>query len=51
MAKAVLLVTKDPHIRNLAQSIITEQQSEIELMKQLLGETSTATSSTREDGP
>ena len=51
MAKAVLLVTKDPHIHNLAQSIITEQQSEIELMKRLLGETSTATSSTREDGP
>jgi len=51
MAKAVLLATKDPRIRNLAQSIITEQQSEIELMKRLLGETSTATSSTREDGP
>jgi uncharacterized protein (DUF305 family) len=51
MAKAVLLVTKDPRIRNLAQSIITEQQSEIELMKRLLGETSTTTSSTREDGP
>src|SRR5215204_14977 len=51
MAKAVLLVTPDPRIRSLAQSIITEQQSEIELMKRLLGETSTATSSTREDGP
>ena len=53
MAKAVLLVTTDPRIRNLAQSIITEQQSEIELMKQLLGETSTfsAPSFTREDSP
>ena len=51
MAKAVLLVTTDPRIRNLAQSIITEQQSEIELMKRLLGESSAATSSTRENGP
>jgi uncharacterized protein (DUF305 family) len=51
MAKAVLLVTKDPRIRNLAQSIITEQQSEIELMKQLLGEASAPTTPTREDGP
>jgi len=51
MAKAVLLTTKDASIRNLAQSIITEQQSEIELMKRLLGETSTAASSTREEGP
>ena len=38
MAKAVLLVTKDPRIRNLAQSIITEQQAEIELMRTLLAE-------------
>jgi uncharacterized protein (DUF305 family) len=51
MAKAVLLTTNDASIRNLAQSIITEQQSEIELMKRLLGEASTATSSPREDGP
>lgn len=36
MAEAVLLVTKDPRIRNLAQSIITEQRYEIELMKTLL---------------
>src|SRR4051795_2755662 len=51
MAKAVLLTTNDASIRNLAQSIITEQQSEIELMKRLLGETSPATSSPREEGP
>jgi len=38
MAKAVLLVTKDPRVRNLAQSIITGQQYEIELMKVLLAE-------------
>jgi uncharacterized protein (DUF305 family) len=51
MAKAVLLTTNDASIRNLAQSIITEQQSEIELMKRLLGEASTAASSPREEGP
>lgn len=38
MAKAVLLATDDPRIRNLAQSIITEQQYEIELMKTMLAE-------------
>jgi uncharacterized protein (DUF305 family) len=38
MAKAVLLVTTDPRIRNLAQSIITEQQYEIDLMTHLLAE-------------
>jgi uncharacterized protein (DUF305 family) len=38
MAKAVLLVTTDPRIRNLAQSIITEQQYEIDLMTRLLSE-------------
>ncbi|KLK92978.1 hypothetical protein AA309_11575 [Microvirga vignae] len=38
MAKAVLLVTTDPRIRNLAQSIITEQQYEIDLMTRLLAE-------------
>src|SRR4051795_10033584 len=42
MAKAVLLVTKDPRIRNLAQSIITEQQYEIELMQNLLAESPAA---------
>jgi len=51
MAKAVLLVTKDPRIRNLAQSIITEQQYEVELMQRLLAESSAATSSIRENGP
>jgi len=38
MARAVLLVTTDPRIRNLAQSIITEQQYEIDLMTRLLAE-------------
>jgi uncharacterized protein (DUF305 family) len=33
MAKAVLLYTKDPAMRNLAQGIITEQQYEIQLMQ------------------
>ena len=37
MAKIVLLHTKDPRIRNLAQSIITEQQYEIDLMRTMLG--------------
>jgi uncharacterized protein (DUF305 family) len=39
MAKAVLLVTTDARIRNLAQSIITEQQYEIQLMESLLAQT------------
>lgn len=38
MAKAVLLTTKDPKIRNLAQSIITEQTYEIELMHSMLAQ-------------
>jgi uncharacterized protein (DUF305 family) len=33
MAKAVLLYGKDPQLRRLAQEIITDQQSEIELMQ------------------
>jgi uncharacterized protein (DUF305 family) len=33
MAKAELLYGKDPQIRRLAQEIITDQQSEIELMQ------------------
>ena len=33
MAKAVLLYGKDPQIRRLAQEIITDQQSEIQLMQ------------------
>ncbi|PZQ86937.1 MAG: DUF305 domain-containing protein [Leifsonia xyli] len=36
MAKAALLATDDPEIRNLAQSIIVEQQYEIDLMTRLL---------------
>lgn len=32
MAKAVLLYSKDPEIRNLALGIITEQQNEIHIM-------------------
>jgi uncharacterized protein (DUF305 family) len=33
MAKALLVYTKDPELRNLAQSIITDQQNEIAVMK------------------
>lgn len=33
MAKAVLLYTTDPEMRNLAQGIVTEQQYEIQLMQ------------------
>jgi uncharacterized protein (DUF305 family) len=33
MAKALLLRTTDPELRNLAQGIITEQQNEIQLMQ------------------
>ena len=33
MAKALLLYTYDPELRNLAQGIITEQQNEIRLMQ------------------
>jgi uncharacterized protein (DUF305 family) len=44
MAKAILLVTTDPRIRNLAQSIITEQQYEIELMQSLLDSSGAGTS-------
>ncbi|HZV64076.1 MAG TPA: DUF305 domain-containing protein [Telluria sp.] len=32
MAKALLLTTKDPELRNLAQGILAEQQIEIQLM-------------------
>jgi uncharacterized protein (DUF305 family) len=51
MAKAVLLVAQDPRIRNLAQSIITEQQYEIELMKTLLAESRPQSPSTPEKQP
>jgi uncharacterized protein (DUF305 family) len=33
MAKALLLYSKDPQVRRLAQEIITDQQSEIQLMQ------------------
>ena len=33
MARTLLLTTKDPELRNLAQGIITEQQNEIRLMQ------------------
>jgi Domain of unknown function (DUF305) len=33
MAKALLLYGKDPQVRRLAQEIITDQQSEIQLMQ------------------
>lgn len=36
MAKAQLLYGKDPQMRRLAQEIITDQQSEIELMQRWL---------------
>jgi uncharacterized protein (DUF305 family) len=51
MAKAVLLVTTDPGIRNLAQSIITEQQYEIDLMTRLLAEMPASSSPTKEKAP
>jgi uncharacterized protein (DUF305 family) len=33
MAKAILLYTNDPELKNLAQGIITEQQNEIRVMQ------------------
>ncbi len=36
MAKALLLRTQDPELRNLAQGIITEQQNEIRMMQSWL---------------
>jgi uncharacterized protein (DUF305 family) len=36
MAKTELLYGKDPQMRRLAQEIITDQQSEIELMQRWL---------------
>lgn len=36
MAKALLLYSKDPELRNLSQGIIAEQQIEIQLMQQWL---------------
>ena len=42
MAKSLLLHGKDPQMRRLAQEIITEQQSEIELMQVWLKQHSTS---------
>jgi len=42
MAKALLLYGKDPQIRRLAQEIITDQQSEIQLMQLWLKQHSTS---------
>ena len=36
MAKALLLTTSDPAMRNLAQGILAEQQIEVQLMQQWL---------------
>ena len=36
MAKALLLTTRDPALRNMAQGIVAEQQIEIQLMQQWL---------------
>lgn len=44
MAKTQLLCGKDPQIRRLAQEIITDQQSEIELMQLWLKKHATAPS-------
>ncbi|TDD96146.1 DUF305 domain-containing protein [Flavobacterium cellulosilyticum] len=38
MAKAILQGTKDKRIQNLALGIITEQQNEINIMKQLISD-------------
>ena len=46
MAKAELLYGKDPQMRRLAQEIITDQQSEIELMQLWLKQRDVNTSAT-----
>lgn len=43
MAKALLLRTNDPELRNLAQGIIAEQQNEIQLMQAWLQRNAAAT--------
>ncbi|MBD8651117.1 MULTISPECIES: DUF305 domain-containing protein [unclassified Rhizobium] len=48
MAKAVLVSTKDPQIRNLAQSIITEQTYEIQLMHTMLDQSGNQPAATLE---
>jgi DUF305 family protein family protein len=50
MAKALLLYGKDPQVRRLAQEIITDQQSEIQLMQLWLKQHG-ATSQTRTPKP
>lgn len=47
MAKAVLLYTTDPEMRNLAQGIITEQQYEIKLMQRWLQQHPNAAATTQ----
>jgi len=42
MAKALLLTTQDPALRNMAQGIITEQQNEIRVMQAWLARYQTA---------
>lgn len=42
MAKAVLLHTRDPALRNLALGIIVEQQNEINLMRAMLAQRKTS---------
>jgi uncharacterized protein (DUF305 family) len=41
MAALLLRHTQDPRLRNLAQSIITEQRYEIQLMEQMLTQSAT----------
>ena len=43
MAKALLLYTQDPELRNLALGIIAEQQNEIKVMQAWLQRTTTTT--------
>jgi uncharacterized protein (DUF305 family) len=43
MAKALLLTTTDPAMRNMAQGILAEQQIDIQLMQQWLQQHPTAT--------
>jgi uncharacterized protein (DUF305 family) len=57
MAKALLLTTTDPAMRNMAQEILAEQQIEIQLMQQWLkehpntGELAHAPSTTNKETP
>ena len=45
MAKALLLTTRDPALRNMAQGIVAEQQIEIQLLQQWLKDHPDATPS------